>query len=322
MTATPGLARPGRRCSRSTSMPPPPTSAPCASSWGRSGRSSPWSRPTATATAPPSWVPSSPRTAPMRWPSPTSARASACASAGSPRPILVYPNSLPGGRAGGHRPRPHPDARGPRERPGLRGGGRGAVRRVRQGRRRARAAGRARRAGREDHRGHAGASAPSPGRTLRPSRTRPTTPILPTPSGSSAGSPRSSTSWRRVAFGCPSGCSPLRPSCCGFPQTYLNAVDPGTDALRHRLPRRDVAGAAAADAPGPHLAGHRAQGAGPARALRRAGAVSRDGAHAARRDPHGLGRRPARGSTRGGCSCAGVPSPSSRVPTSSTRGST
>ena len=64
------------------------------------------------------------------------------------------------------------------------------------------------------------------------------------------------------------------------------------DALRHHVPRRDAADAAPAGVPGARDPRHRTQGADAPRALRRAGAVSGDRAHAAGRDPDGLGRRP------------------------------
>ena len=77
-----------------------------------------------------------------------------------------------------------------------------------------------------------------------------------------------------------------------FPQTYLNAVDPGRmlygitfPGETPPMPLRPVFERA-------RHPRHRAQGADAARALRRAGAVSRDRAHEAGRDPDGPGRRP------------------------------
>ena len=67
---------------------------------------------------------------------------------------------------------------------------------------------------------------------------RPTAPTLPTPSGSSAGSPRWSTSWRRVASGCPSGCSPPRPSCCDSPRRTSTPSTPDGCSTASSSPAR------------------------------------------------------------------------------------
>ncbi len=129
-----------------------------------------------------------------------------------PRPRVS--EFLARGRARGPRPRAHADGGGSGRRPGLRGGGAGALRRLREDRRRARAPGRGARGGGEAGHRHAGAAAPAPGRALRPSARPRRAAIPPTPTGSWAASPRWWTSWRRAGCACPSGCSPPPRSCC------------------------------------------------------------------------------------------------------------
>ena len=94
-----------------------------------------------------------------------------------------------------------------------------------------------------------------------PIRTTPTAAIPRTPNGSSRASRRWSTSWRRAGSRCPRVLFAASPFVLKFPQTYLNAVDPGRmlygitfPGETSPLPLRPTLRAL-------KLAGHRAQGA-------------------------------------------------------------
>ena len=153
-------------------------------------------------------------------------------------PILVYPSSLPEAAPDALAHGLDPDARRSRQRPRVRGGGRRAVRGVRQDRRRTRAAGRSGRAGGEDHHGHAGAAASAPGRALRPStragrcrsRLRRVAAGPVHRGGRRAGGAR--------ACGCRSGCSPPRPSCCASRRPTSTPSIPGACSTASRSPGR------------------------------------------------------------------------------------
>ena len=160
---------------------------------------------------------------------------------------------------------------------------------LRQDRRRARAPGRAGRAGGEDHRAPCWSCRTCASAGCAPIRT-PTAPIRRTPTGSSAASPRSSTSCRRGASRVPDrGCFAASPVRAALPADVPQRRRSRPDALRHhasparrrRVPLRPVV-------PRAHHARHRAQGADAARASSPMQRRSRDRADAAGRDPDGL----------------------------------
>ena len=178
---------------------------------------------------------------PWRWP--IWARASGSASAGSPRPSSSIRTRCRR-RAGGARPSPHADPGRSRRRGCVRAGRDGAVRHLRQDRRGARAPGCAGRAGGEDHHGHAGAAAPAARRAVRPS-SRPRH-----RSGIYRMAARPLHRGRRRAAD--AGDRGTRPSLRGLALRAALPADvpqrrrPRPDALRHHVPRRDDADAAAA----------------------------------------------------------------------------
>jgi alanine racemase len=140
-------------------------------------------------------------------------------------PVLVYPNSLPEGRAGVPRPRPHSRRWWTGQRAGVLGGGVGTLRRVRQGSTWGSSGWACRRAGRQDGGGHDGAAAPAlAGLCAHPHAS----------DGDAAYAEWQLGRFTAVSTSCEARGIPVpvrllaaSPFVLRFPQTYLNAVDPG-----------------------------------------------------------------------------------------------